>query len=532
MSTTRKWIFFVIFLFGFTTLPILAQRVFKPHSSQEKVKQTISLNQPGVASTFKRFEENAPTLIKLLHAICEVLLAGLWILDTILNGVLWVLNQTVSSCTDLCVRTFGILFNIVKLLEALGFGVKFMLELNYAVLSHIFGIFGCIKENFRDGLILVKITIANQTENVYDSSTMALEGVRYLLLTACNQTWVNIRHVSSILTTYFTLPFGLSALDSSLVASMILSGLEFFCQSLKLTGELFRDGNLFIFSFIWSTFCTIGAGIITSLCVIQDAVTIVSTQIIYAVTWPICFLAHILSNISCMLYHSWEAFVNCLDDVDTVIRGIVHSTFRTIGVGTSNLVYTITGWLSSIIYIISRCFSAIAYSIVGVISTPVSGIVSIYEYIPGGIFGCLTIISLSIIIYLWHKEIASLLVSSWISLRRMNENHNIDNDQFFHNEQVLDVQEAMDRGFQNTQEPSSDEHVPQNQTKLKYELELEKDKRLCVICQDNFKNILLMPCRHVCLCRQCLQEIIEGHIQLAQCPLCRMDIQSTMEVFI
>ncbi|XP_028410917.1 uncharacterized protein LOC114533575 [Dendronephthya gigantea] len=531
MSATRKWIVLVIFLFEFTTSPILAQKVFKPSSTQVKVKQTISLNQPGVASTFKRIEENAPTLIKLFHAICEVLFAGLWILDTILNGVLWVMNETVSSCAELCVRIFGILFNVVKLLEALGFGVKFLLELNYAVLSYIFDIFGCIRDHFKDGLILVRITIANQTENVYDSSTMALEGIQFLLVSACNKTLVNIRHVSSVVTTCLnnTLPFGLSALDSSLAVSMVLAGLEFFYESLKLTGELLRDGHLFILNCICSTFGTIGACIFTCICFIRDTVTLVSTQIIHAVIWPVYFLAHIVSNISFMLYYSLEAFVNCLGDLDTRIRKIVHSTFKTIGFGTSNFVYTITGWLSSIIYSISGYLSDIVYSIIGAISTLVSGIVGIYEYIPGGVFGCITFISLSIIIYLWHEEIASLLVSSWISLRRMNENHHIDNDQLFHNEQLF---EAQEREFPNTQGPSSDKHIPQNQTKLKYELELEKDKRLCVICQDNFKNILLMPCRHVCLCRQCLQQIIEGHIQLAQCPLCRTYIQSTMEVFI
>jgi RING finger protein 26 len=72
----------------------------------------------------------------------------------------------------------------------------------------------------------------------------------------------------------------------------------------------------------------------------------------------------------------------------------------------------------------------------------------------------------------------------------------------------------------------------QNATKPNYVLEREKDKRLCVICQDNVTNILLMPCRHVCMCQQCLNKIRQGRVQLAQCPLCRTHIQSTLEVFV
>ena len=55
----------------------------------------------------------------------------------------------------------------------------------------------------------------------------------------------------------------------------------------------------------------------------------------------------------------------------------------------------------------------------------------------------------------------------------------------------------------------------------------EKDEKLCVICQDQPKTILLWPCQHMCLCKQCLD-----HKKWKKCPICRQLVKSTMEVYI
>ena len=537
MSARGKRILLVVFLFGCNSiLRTLAQKV-EPYSSQTSAQKSINLNQPGVASTFKRFEENAPTLIKLLQAICEVLFAGLWILDASLSAFLWLLNETISSCSNLCISIFGVFFNIVKLLEAFGFGVKFLLELNYAILSYIFDTFGCIKMGLQDAMTLVKITIGNQTQHMYETSSMALEGVQNLFLTACNQTWVNVRYISSIVKTNFTPPFGLSALDFSLLVSMFLAGVEFFVKSVKMTGEMFKDGNLFLVNYTYSTVCKVGenvlGNIIAFVTCIKDVITMVTNQIVYTVTLPFYFLASIVSHIWCMLGYSWEAFVNWVGYIDSSIREIVISVFRNMWLGLSSLIYSISGGLHSLFDTITRCISGLVFVIIGAISSLVNSVTGfVNTYIPGGFLGCIVLACISTVLYLWHKEITSLLVSSWISLQRMNENAIPNNADEPLDEQDLEGEEGVDRPVQDMPEPTFDREIPPNQTKLKHELELEKDKRLCVICQDNVKNILLMPCRHVCMCQQCLLEIRHGRVHLAQCPLCRMHIQSTLEVFV
>ena len=58
------------------------------------------------------------------------------------------------------------------------------------------------------------------------------------------------------------------------------------------------------------------------------------------------------------------------------------------------------------------------------------------------------------------------------------------------------------------------------------EREAERDERLCVICLTATKATLLLPCRHLCVCRACSQ-----HRSLDKCPVCRTRIAETLDVY-
>ena len=70
-------------------------------------------------------------------------------------------------------------------------------------------------------------------------------------------------------------------------------------------------------------------------------------------------------------------------------------------------------------------------------------------------------------------------------------------------------------------------HESDKNLKLRLNLEDERDKRLCGICQDRIKKIVLLPCQHLCLCKQCLD-----HKKWKNCPICRQGVESTMMIYV
>ncbi|XP_050511690.1 uncharacterized protein LOC126887844 [Diabrotica virgifera virgifera] len=55
------------------------------------------------------------------------------------------------------------------------------------------------------------------------------------------------------------------------------------------------------------------------------------------------------------------------------------------------------------------------------------------------------------------------------------------------------------------------------------------DERYCVICQERSKCVLVLPCKHVCMCMECNAQLQLYH---TTCPICRNDIESTMKIFV
>ena len=54
----------------------------------------------------------------------------------------------------------------------------------------------------------------------------------------------------------------------------------------------------------------------------------------------------------------------------------------------------------------------------------------------------------------------------------------------------------------------------------------EHENRMCVICQEEQKSVLLMPCRHLCCCKVCSRRQ-----ELKSCPLCRKEITQKIDVY-
>ena len=61
--------------------------------------------------------------------------------------------------------------------------------------------------------------------------------------------------------------------------------------------------------------------------------------------------------------------------------------------------------------------------------------------------------------------------------------------------------------------------------------EVEDIERACVVCQQNMKDHMISPCRHVCLCGVCAKELLNKSTKKEQCPVCRGELSKIEIVF-
>lgn len=114
------------------------------------------------------------------------------------------------------------------------------------------------------------------------------------------------------------------------------------------------------------------------------------------------------------------------------------------------------------------------------------------------------------------------------------------NSQTFSSEesdQEIDVQlPTVDDGYSLRSRSSTPSRVPPKDMKhdeFEREIERERDKRMCVVCQDSHKSVLILPCKHMCLCVACANQIVRSHFAERRiCPLCRTRIERVMDVYV
>ena len=81
-----------------------------------------------------------------------------------------------------------------------------------------------------------------------------------------------------------------------------------------------------------------------------------------------------------------------------------------------------------------------------------------------------------------------------------------------------------------THVPSASNQIVQcEQPSQESQRHLRADVLLCVVCMEREKKVLLLPCKHLCMCKACADKIVAGS---AQCPVCRERILDYSDVYI
>lgn len=62
------------------------------------------------------------------------------------------------------------------------------------------------------------------------------------------------------------------------------------------------------------------------------------------------------------------------------------------------------------------------------------------------------------------------------------------------------------------------------------QVEREREDKLCVICQDQEKCIMILPCRHLCICQGCQGPLLQA--QNKSCPICRRMVRQTIKAYL
>jgi len=64
---------------------------------------------------------------------------------------------------------------------------------------------------------------------------------------------------------------------------------------------------------------------------------------------------------------------------------------------------------------------------------------------------------------------------------------------------------------------------------LMREVEREREDKLCCICQDQEKCIMMLPCRHLCICSGCMEPL---RTHRNTCPICRKQVKQMIKAYL
>merc|ERR1712020_633779 len=86
----------------------------------------------------------------------------------------------------------------------------------------------------------------------------------------------------------------------------------------------------------------------------------------------------------------------------------------------------------------------------------------------------------------------------------------------------------------NSKQNSAENNNADMEEILLEQVEREREDKLCVICQDQEKCIMILPCRHLCICQDCQANLLQRNNQAhsRSCPFCRRPIKQMIKAYL
>ncbi|XP_031560368.1 uncharacterized protein LOC116296485 [Actinia tenebrosa] len=423
-----------------------------------------------------------------------------WLLRSILSFIYLIINTVVLTLTYFVATMFSLLHQFIKLIEFLGYLVRLVLQANYNFVSSFVTRMRFIVQNsyvfLRDLLVstartflsLIK-TVVNFLHHIvfnmpklFEFTETGLRTTAKMAGSVTQKTNSTFRTIVSVIKAVVEL-FGTSILNTfkvviDLLYTGILSCVHFFQfvgkNIISLTFRI-SQSMIHLFQRIWAA--------IKTCCSIIFAYAKSSyygvLQFIQAIFSMFCdVIMSILKTIGLFVRHFGRFALNTF----IALGRFVNYMARNITDIGTQLIPSIKA--SKVLVISMSCMLLIVISITMVLK------INIFILVFGFLESLIQYVSL-------------LMIRS-----------------------VNNQQTVIDNSRQ------SSNFTPGNEERLQRQLELERDKTLCVVCQDEVKKILLLPCRHMCICVMCANHITSiVNWNRRVCPLCRTRIGSMVEVY-
>lgn len=441
--------------------------------------------------------------------VLEFLRSIAWFFSNLFDALYFVINTVVITSCEVISSVFGCVKYAIKLVEYIGCGVKAVLQLNYNFVSSLFEALAKTARFVRDSVRSFTESIVTGLASLLQDLVNLVHGViNWIpggLHQASNGGGTSTNATSSLLyQSYLGWKYVLTTPISALltIASSVRAIVECLLVSVWNTGFLIFE---LLYSFIASIFLGIefvGKTVMTCSMSAWNQLIAFSKWLLYGIKAIVGVVAQT----------TWEAFNAIawaiIGTLSSVIRGLFSKCSSVYWFVCRSLTELGSFFLNCMETLLNAAALAIRYSPVGrwtLMVLALSGFLPIYSW---------TVLRVNV-----FSVAFELLETSVQSVLAFVASYQI--PLFSREIQTADQREQLIM-------------VPRNEKNVDLieQLERERDQNLCVVCQTEKKNIVVMPCRHMCMCKSCCARLFQmQRYHRKTCPICRHVITSTLEIY-